>query len=121
VQKPTRVLVLAARQPTFSELLEDAGFHVDIRTRPLDDPEEVDADLAVVFRGRLIGRAQAAVLAERGIPVVEVLNVEPPGSSSAAWIRLSNRMSKPDLVQVVQALADWAVTGLRDRRSVAVS
>ena len=118
--KPAHVLVLAARQPAFSELLEDAGFDVDVRTRPLEDPEEVDADLAVVFRGRLIGRAQAAALADRGIPVIEVMNVEPPSSSTAAWIRVSNRITKSDLVQIVHALADWATARLAERRRVAV-
>ena len=49
-----RALVLAARQPEFSSLLEEAGFDVVVRTRPLDG--EIDADVAVVFRGRLIGR-----------------------------------------------------------------
>ena len=66
-----RALVLAARQPEFSSLLEASGFDVEVRTRPLDD--RVDADVAVVFRGRLIGRNQAAVLSAAGIPVVEVL------------------------------------------------
>jgi hypothetical protein len=61
-----------------------------------------------VFRGRLIGRGQAAALARRGIPVVEVLTVEPPGTSSAGWIRLSNRISKADLILVVHAVADAA-------------
>jgi len=103
-----RVLVLAARQPAFTELLEEAGFDVDVRTRPVDRSAEVSADLAVIFRGRLIGRNQAAALTSRGIPVVEVLTVEPPGSSSADWVRLSNRIAKSDLVQVVQALADWS-------------
>jgi hypothetical protein len=120
VSKPKRILVLAARQPAFSELLEDAGFDVDMRTRPLDDPEQVDADLAVIFRGRLIGRAQAAALSDRGIPVIEVLNVEPPSSSTAEWIRLSNRITKPDLVQVVHAVADAATAGLGRQRRVAV-
>jgi hypothetical protein len=120
VEKPTRILVLAARQPAFSELLADAGFEVDLRTRPLDASDEVDADLAVVFRGRLIGRAQAAVLSDRGIPVIEVLNVEPPSSSTADWIRLSNRITKSDLVQVVHALAGWATAGLREPREIAV-
>jgi hypothetical protein len=120
VPKPAHVLVLAARQPAFSELLEDAGFDVDVRTRPLEDPEEVDADLAVVFRGRLIGRAQAAALSDRGIPVIEVMNVEPPSSSTAAWIKVSNRITKSDLVQIVHALADWATAGLAERRRVAV-
>ncbi len=49
-----RALVLAARQPEFSSLLESAGFQVEIRTCPL--AEVVDADVAVVFRGRLISR-----------------------------------------------------------------
>ena len=102
------VLVIAARQPDFSELLEEAGFRVQVRTRPLEGAGEVDADLAVVFRGRLIGRQQALTLADRGIPVIEVLTVEPPGSSTAGWIRLSNRIAKSDLVQVVQAVADWS-------------
>jgi hypothetical protein len=104
------VLVLAARQPEFAELLEDSGFEVKLRTRPLDGFETVDADLAVVFRGRLIGRNQASALAERGIPVVEVLTVEPPSPSTAGWIRLSNRIAKSDLAQVVLALADWSRT-----------
>jgi hypothetical protein len=116
----TRILVLAARQPAFSELLQDAGFEVDVRTRPLDDSEEMEADLAVVFRGRLIGRAQAAFLSDRGIPVIEVLNVEPPSASSAEWVRLSNRITKSDLVQVVHALADWATARLGERRRVTV-
>ncbi|MGH3092802.1 MAG: hypothetical protein ACRDOG_10835 [Gaiellaceae bacterium] len=102
-----RVLVLAARQPEFTALLEDAGYAVDVRTRPLDDTE-VEADVVVVFRGRLIGRNQAAMLAERGIPVVEVLTVEPPSASREDWVRLSNRMPKSDLVQVVHAVAAWA-------------
>ncbi len=106
-----RVLVLAARQPAFSALLEDAGYAVDLRTRPLDNSRRVDADLAVVFRGRLIGRAQAAALADQGVPVIEVMNVEPPSASTAEWIRVSNRITKPDLVQVVHALADRATSG----------
>ena len=118
--KPARILVLAARQPAFSELLDDAGFDVDVRTRPLDDPEQVDADLAVVFRGRLIGRAQAAVLSDRGIPVIEVMNVEPPSSSTADWIRVSNRITKSDLVQVVHAVADRATAEQSAPRRVAV-
>jgi hypothetical protein len=101
------VLVLAARQPDFASLLEDAGYEVRMRSRPLDD-EPVDADVAVVFRGRLIGRNQAAMLTERGIPVVEVLTVEPPGASREDWVRLSNRIPKSDLVQVVHAVAAWS-------------
>ncbi len=64
--------------------------------------------MAVVFRGRLIGRTQAPSLVERGIPVVEVLTVEPPSTSTADWIRLSNRVAKADLAQVVHALAAWS-------------
>ena len=103
-----KVLVVAARQPDFAELLEDDGFEVELRTRPLDDPGEAEADVAVVFRGRLIGRTQAPSLVERGIPVVEVLTVEPPGTSTPTWIKLSNRIAKADLAQVVHALAGWA-------------
>ena len=103
-----RVLVIAARQPEFVELLEEDGFEVELRTRPLDLDEEPDTDVAVVFRGRLIGRKQATALVERGIPVVEILTVEPPGSSTACWVRLSNRIAKSDLVQVVHAVADGA-------------
>ncbi|HEY7197856.1 MAG TPA: hypothetical protein VH306_11780 [Gaiellaceae bacterium] len=109
----SRILVLAARQPAFSELLEEAGYDVDVRTRPLERPDDVDADLAVVFRGRLIGRTQAASLHDRGIPVIEVMNVEPPSTSTAGWIRVSNRMTKPDLVQLVHAVADWAAAPIR--------
>ncbi len=102
-----KVLVIAARQPGFASRLEDDGFEVEVRTNPVGDPGEVDADVAVVFRGRLIGRNQAALLSDRGIPVVEVLTVEPPGTSNAGWVRLSNRVGKSDLAQVVHALADW--------------
>jgi hypothetical protein len=102
-----RILVLAARQPEFVSLLEDAGYEVDTRTRPLED-DNVDADLAVVFRGRLLGRNQAALLERRGVPVIEVMTVEPPGVSTESWLRLSNRIPKPDLVQVVHALAAWS-------------
>ena len=108
-----KVLVLAARQPDFAEMLEEDGFDVDVRTRPLASADDVDADVAVVFRGRLIGRNQACVLAEHGIPVVEVLTVEPPGSSTGSWVRLSNRITKSDLAQVVQAVADSARNGAR--------
>jgi hypothetical protein len=110
-----RILLLAARQPDLRGLLEEAGFTVDARRQP---PKEglPDADLALVFRGRLIGRNQAATLHDRGIPVVEVLTSEPTASSTARWLRLSNRISKPDLVQVVRAVADWA-TGNRASRA----
>jgi hypothetical protein len=102
-----RVLVLAARQPEFTALLEHAGYAVDARNRPLEDGD-VEADVAVVFRGRLIGRRQAELLTESGIPVVEVLTVEPPSPSRADWVRLSNRVPKSDLVQIVHAVAAWA-------------
>jgi hypothetical protein len=102
-----RILVLAARQPEFVSLLEEAGYEVVARTRPLGD-ENVDADVAVVFRGRLLGRNQAASLERRGVPVIEVMTVEPPGVSTESWLRLSNRIPKPDLVQVVHALAAWS-------------
>jgi hypothetical protein len=107
-RRKVRVLVLAARQPGFSELLEHAGFDVEMRTQPLSGSEQVAADVAVVFRGRLIGRNQAPALVERAIPVIEVLTAEPQSASTAAWIRLSNRITKPDLAQVVRAVADWA-------------
>jgi hypothetical protein len=100
-----KALVLAARQWEFTTLLEQAGFEVEVRTRPLDGAD-VDADVAVVFRGRLIGRSQAASLVESGIPVVEVLTSPPTSPSTAHWVRLSNRIAKPDLVQVVCAVAD---------------
>ncbi len=102
------MLVVAARQPDFVALLEEDGFEVDVRTRPLGEGDDADADLAVIFRGRLIGRNQAASLVERGIPVVEVLTVEPPGVSTATWIRLSNRVPKSDLSQIVHALVEWS-------------
>jgi hypothetical protein len=100
-----RALVIAARQPEFARLLEEVGFEVETRTRPLDG-QPARADVAVVFRGRLIGRGQAAGLAEAGIPVVEVLTSPPTSPSTRRWVRLSNRIAKPDLVQVVLALAD---------------
>lgn len=103
-----RVLVLAARQPEFVALLEEDGFQVETRSRPIERADAVDADVAVVFRGRLLGRNQAASLAAAGISVVEVLTVDPPGTSNATWIRVSNRVQKPDLVQIVHALADWS-------------
>jgi hypothetical protein len=107
-----RALVIAARQPEFSSLLEDAGFDVEVRTRPLNG-DAVDADVAIVFRGRLIGRNQAATLSASGVPVVEVLTVPPTSHSTARWVRVSNRIAKSDLVQIVHALADAA---LREKR-----
>ena len=103
-----KVLIIAARQPDFAELLENDGFQVELRTRPLEGAGDVRADIAVVFRGRLMGRNQAASLAAAGIPVVEVLTVDPPGTSNATWVRVSNRVQKPDLVQIVHAVADWS-------------
>jgi hypothetical protein len=100
-----RVLLLAARQPELTALLEDAGFEVEARRRPLEG-DVPDADVAVVFRGRLIGRNQAAILAERRIPVIEVLTSEPTSASSREWLRLSNRVQKSDLVQIVRSVAD---------------
>jgi hypothetical protein len=102
-----RILLLAARQPALQELLEDAGFDVESRPRPLDgDPP--DAELAVVFRGRLIGRNQAASLRNEGLRVIEVLTSEPTSPSTRDWLRLSNRISKTDLVQIVRSVADDA-------------
>ncbi len=102
-----RALVIAARQPEFSRLLEEAGFEVELRTRPLNGEQLVAevADVAVVFRGRLIGRTQAPLLLDAGIPVVEVLTSPPTTPSTRRWIKVSNRIGKPDLVQVVHALA----------------
>ena len=100
-----RALVVAARQPDFSSLLEASGYDVVVQTRPLDR-EAIDADVAVVFRGRLIGRNQAAALSAAGVPVVEVFTATPTTRSSSSWIRVSNRVSKSDLVQIVHALAD---------------
>jgi hypothetical protein len=102
-----RVLVLAARQPDLLGLLEEAGFSVEARKMPTNGSVP-DADLAVVFRGRMIGRNQAVALNQKGIPVIEVLTSEPTSPSTAGWLRLSNRISKPDLVQIVRAVADWA-------------
>ena len=101
-----RALVLAARQPDFSSLLETAGFDVEVRTRPLNAGGPPDADVAIVFRGRLIGRNQAATLAQHGIPVVEVLTATPTTPSTGRWVKVSNRIAKSDLVQIVHALAD---------------
>jgi hypothetical protein len=100
-----RVLLLAARQPELTALLEDAGFEVDARRRPLENgvPE---ADVAVIFRGRLLGRNQAALLSRHGIPVIEVFTTEPTSPSTSEWVRLSNRVHKSDLVQIVRSLAD---------------
>jgi hypothetical protein len=88
-------------------LLEEAGFDVDSRPRPLDgDPP--DAHVAVVFRGRLIGRNQAAKLRREGMRVIEVLTSEPTSPSTRDWLRLSSRISKTDLVQIVRSVADDA-------------
>ena len=109
------MLVIAARQSDFAALLAEDGFEDEVRTRPLEDFDGTDADVAVVFRGRLIGRKQAASLAEHGIRVIEVLTVEPPGTSTAGWIRLSNRIPKTDLVQIVHAVADTSAVGVGAR------
>src|SRR5947209_19799549 len=103
-----KAFVLAARQPEFSSLLEAAGFDVEVRTGPHSPAPDgpLEADVAVVFRGRLIGRNQASTLAQRGIPVIEVLTATPTTPSTARWIKVSNRMAKSDLVQIVHALAD---------------
>lgn len=108
-----RVLLVAARQPDLLGLLEEAGFSVEARRHPNGDYP--DADVAVVFRGRMIGRNQAAALAERGTPVIEVMTSEPTGASTGGWLKLSNRMHKSDLVQVVRAVADWANGGSHAR------
>ena len=97
--------MLAARQPELTALLEDAGFEVECQRRPLDGKVPV-ADLAIVFRGRLIGRNQAATLHQGGIPVIEVLTSEPTSPSTRHWLRLSNRIPKSDLLQIVRSVAD---------------
>ena len=102
-----RILLLAARQPELEGLLEDAGFEVASQRSPLAD-ELPEADLAVVFRGRLLGRNQATLLHDRGIPVIEVLTSEPTSPSTRSWLRLSNRIPKSDLVQIVRSVADGA-------------
>jgi hypothetical protein len=102
-----RVLLLAARQPALEELLEDAGFDVDSRPRLLDG-DLPDAQVALVFRGRLIGRSQASRLRDQGKHVIEVFNSEPTSPSTREWLRLSNRISKTDLVQIVRSVADDA-------------
>jgi hypothetical protein len=102
-----RIVLLAARQPDLEELLADAGFEVDSRRRPLDGDVPA-ADVAVVFRGRLLGRNQATILHRRGIPVIEVLTSEPMSPSTRSWLRLSNRIPKSDLVQIVRSVADGA-------------
>jgi hypothetical protein len=112
-----RVLLLAARQPALVSELEAAGFEVDARTKPLNAGERVSTDLAIVFRGRLIGRSQAHSLAKRGVPVIEVHSAEPQTPSTSTWIRVSNRIAKSDLVQVARALADSAGDGGRAESS----
>jgi len=102
-----RVFLLAARQPELQELLEDAGFEVDPRRSPLDGGVP-RAHVAVVFRGRLLGRNQAATIHRAGIPVIEVLTSEPTTPSTRTWLRLSNRVPKADLVQIVRSVADSA-------------
>jgi hypothetical protein len=103
----TRILLLAARQPALEALLEDAGFEVVCRPRPLDG-DLPDPRVAIVFRGRVIGRNQAARLRAEGRRVIEVFTSEPTSPSTRDWLRLSNRISKTDLVQIVRSLADDA-------------
>ena len=105
-----RARVLGAAQPVLFALLSRAGLSVSARPRPLADAGEVDVDVAVVFRGRLLGRNQAALLSGAGVPVIEVLTVEPPSPSTECWVRLSNRVPKSDLVQVVHAVVAWRAT-----------
>jgi hypothetical protein len=100
-----QILLLAARQPALEALLVDAGFDVDSRPR-LPDDDLPDAQVAVVFRGRLIGRNQAARLQGEGRRVIEVFTSEPTTPSTRDWLRLSNRISKADLVQIVRSVAD---------------
>jgi hypothetical protein len=102
-----RVLLLAARQPELEALLHEAGFEVEGRRSPLDG-DRPEADVAIVFRGRVLGRKQAALLHEHGVPVIEVLTSEPTTPSTRDWLRLSNRVSKADLVQIVRSVADTA-------------
>ena len=90
-----------ARGDDPADLVVRGGRVLSVFTR-----EWLHADVAVVFRGRLIGRAQAAQLAEAGIPVVEILTSAPTTPSTRHWIKLSNRIAKPDLVQVVHSLAN---------------
>ena len=112
------MLVLAARQPALISELEAAGFEVDARSQPLNAGDRVSTDLAIVFRGRLIGRNQAHFLAKRGVPVIEVHSAEPQTPSTGGWIRVSNRMAKSDLVQLARALADSAGNGDRAESGV---
>jgi hypothetical protein len=102
-----RVFLLAARQRELEALLDDAGFEVDARRQPLDDSVP-PADVAIVFRGRLLGRNQATLIHRHGIPVIEVLTSEPTTPSTRGWLRLSNRVPKSDIVQIVRSVADGA-------------
>ena len=106
-ERQARVLLLAARQPDLRGLLEEAGFTVEAERQPPKDEHP-----GCRSRGRLprtADRPQPGRNAARhGIPVVEVLTSEPTTPSTAGWLRLSSRISKPDLVQVVRAVADWA-------------
>ena len=66
-----KVLLLAARQPDLRGLLEEAGFTVEAERQPPKNGVP-DVDLAVVFRGRLIGRNQAATLHARILRAIAV-------------------------------------------------
>lgn len=102
-----RVFLLASRQGELEALLDDAGFEVDTRRRPLDDGVP-PADVAIVFRGRLLGRNQATLIHRHGIPVIEVFTSEPTAPSTRKWLRLSNRVPKSDIVQIARSVADGA-------------
>jgi hypothetical protein len=102
-----RVFLLAARQSELEALLHDAGFEVDARRQPLGDSVP-SADVAIVFRGRLLGRNQATLIHRHGIRVIEVLTSEPTTPSTSRWLRLSNRVPKSDIVQIARSVADAA-------------
>jgi hypothetical protein len=43
-----------------------------------------------------------------GIPVIEIFTSAPTSPSTRTWLRLSNRISKADLVQIARSIADGA-------------
>ncbi len=93
--------------PSSSSLLEQAGYSVDARSRPLESAD-VEADVAVVFRGRLLGREPRRRFSESRHPGDRGADLRSAERFRADWVRLSNRVPKPDLVQVVHAVAAWA-------------